>query len=350
MGTCGNLFGTPFEAWRSLDGVSIPNKLKEPLRLYTGHKHAKGDVVRYIVHVGSGGIRKTRRETLPATWAAVLTTVDAQGARAFSQYVCGAVSTNPEDDEYMGAESETNTTGETTAQAYAAALVMELDDGACTIPIDIVYGSNMAADIARSALETGKHAKLCAATGILWQILSMRRTVTWYHTYSHCGEELNELADRVVEHAARNESFRFSGSLPCNKWCQQYGTESIKLLCLLVLPRNLSKLYPGVSIDGESIASTPLAQVKWGIPASVIAANLDVLPERQGTNKTWVPPTVTFGTYNPGSLRGDGAETSAERQLGELDVGAMGMQETRDGKAFVKEIGDSSWVASLGMY
>ena len=144
--------------------------------------------MRYIVHVDGGGLRKARRETLTATWVVVLTTEDAQGTRAFSQYVCGTVSTNPEDDEYLGADSETNTTGETTAQAYAAALVMGLGDGACTIPIDIVYDSNIAADTVRSALETGKHAKLCAATGNLWQILPMRRTVTWYHTYSHCGE------------------------------------------------------------------------------------------------------------------------------------------------------------------
>ena len=52
--------------------------------------------MRYIVHVNGGGIRKTRHETLPAAWAAVLTTVDAQGTRAFSQYVCGTVRTNPD--------------------------------------------------------------------------------------------------------------------------------------------------------------------------------------------------------------------------------------------------------------
>ena len=51
-------------------------------------------------------------------------------------------------------------------------------------------------------------------------------------------------------------------------------------------------------------------------------------------------------TGNPGAMRGDGTLTSVERQLGELRVAVLGVQEARDKDAWVKELGGCWYLAA----
>ena len=65
-------------------------------------------------------------------------------------------------------------------------------------PVDVIFDNKTASRVARSHGEARRHPLLSATAATVWQILSMRRAIRWFHTYSHCGEVLNEIVDDLV--------------------------------------------------------------------------------------------------------------------------------------------------------
>ena len=96
-------------------------------------------------------------------------------------------------------------TAEVSAQAFAAIAILSFP---IDVPADLVYDNETASRFSRSVSASSKSCKLSAVSAVLWQILSMHRKVAFYHTYSHCGEMLNEAADDLVALAAYNQADR----------------------------------------------------------------------------------------------------------------------------------------------
>ena len=91
---------------------------------YSTHRHAADEVQKFIVHLDGGGLRQSKRHgDLPATWAALISTEAADGARAFFCYSCGVVVVDPSACGYIGATGMTSTSGGISAQAMGALLV-----------------------------------------------------------------------------------------------------------------------------------------------------------------------------------------------------------------------------------
>ena len=109
---------------------------------------------------------------------------------------------------------------------------------------------------------------MAAVVGVLAQILSQHRRLVWAHVYSHSGDGGNELADSLVYHFSARADARHVADGIVSKWCDKYSAECIKLMYLLFLPKAVAHAYPEVSKDRTAIASSALAEVKFGLPSS----------------------------------------------------------------------------------
>lgn len=88
---------------------------------------------------------------------------------------------------------------EMTAQAMAVLVSFRLaDDCDDETPTDVVFDNKIAGSVARAECESWEHKYLCTVTAVLWQMVSMRKHVRWYHTYSHCLETLNVLCMHML--------------------------------------------------------------------------------------------------------------------------------------------------------
>ena len=199
-------------------------------------------------------------------------TIEARdGPRAFYRYLCGAVTCDSADPLFMGADSATSITAEVSGHVFAAAWLLGNESGyAADIPVEVVYDNSKASEFARSVSVCGQLTRLCACLASLWQIVSQRRLVSWRHAFSQCGHPLNEPADSLVEHAAKNPGDRCDTVCIANVWSKHYSAEQIKLMYLLHLPRGLE--------SRTAIRAEAPSTVKWGLPASVLASDIDVLP------------------------------------------------------------------------
>ena len=172
--------------------------------------------------------------------------------------------------------------------------------------------------------------------------------MSWFHTYSHCGETLNELCDDVVAHAAHKPAFRQPRFTVASEWCSKYEANTIKLFYLMMLPDNLLHAYPDISEDLASVLATPTARTKWALPAEEIAHEIDHLPERDGRGTEWVANEVHAVSYNPCTLKSPEARISFMHQLDADDDDMTGVQEPKT-KAFSWVIMDGRWwTASSG--
>ena len=158
------------------------------------------------------------------------------------------------------------------------------------------YDNEVAVAFARAVAESDKHRLLNACLGVTWQIVSMRRRVSWYHEYSHTGLALNELADSLVAHAAFVPAARLLTPIACSRWCDMYTENTIKLMYLLHLPAEFRDLYPRISDDKSSIAAPSPSSEKWGLEAEVIAAHLDVIAEKPGKGLDWQAVSIDMLT------------------------------------------------------
>ena len=236
----------------------------------------------------------------------MVTSEAVDGTRSCLCYCCVTVSVETNDLCY-GATSATSMSGEIMAQSMGAMLMMHLADGEMDPRlIDVVFDHATASRAARANSATNGHPLLSAVAAVLSHIFSMRRPIAWFHTYSRCGEVLNELVDNIVVHGAKCEDARQGKALVVAEWCREYTPEKIRLLCLLMLPLHLVDQYPVVSGDGTSIRSTPAATVKWGLPAHEIARNIDQAPTSDGPRNDWLWAALWGSLLQPGHGTGGG--------------------------------------------
>ena len=112
-------------------------------------------------------------------------------------------------------------------------------------------------------------------------------------------------------------------------WANLYSVAQIKLVYLLFLPPHLQHAYPRTNEDETAIAATPPSKIKWRLPASVVAATIDAPKVRVGADIDWVPGAAIVATYNPCTLRAEGATATLHKEFTRLGIMACGMQEAR---------------------
>lgn len=268
---------------------------------YSSCKHADNDIVKWLVHVDGGGPRLHKDRMLPATWAVVLTSVASDGSRAFYAYGCGRVQTDPSGHDFLGAEVANSMTAETTAQAFAAMFLLSLCGDLRKLPVgvEMVYYNETAARLSRAVPMTKESKNLAAVNDVLWQLVAQRTKVDFYHTYSHCGEVLNELADNLVANAAFNPEVCESMHVTPARWARDFDIHVIKLLYLLDLPEDLRLQYPEIDADKTSIMRSRACDVRRGLEADVFAEEVDHPPQHTGVGKLWTPCSVCALQYNP---------------------------------------------------
>ena len=346
--TCTGLFGCELDLHSSIQGVEMKQWIRPALRQYFEERHHISQVVRFVVHLDGGGPRVHRRHgQLPATWAVLITTEAADRTRAFYGYCCGTVVTDPLLSGFAGAVAESSTSGEIMAQVMGAIVIMHLtSDEKDARPIDVIFDNKTASRAARAHGMAKRHPLLSATAASLWQILSMRREVRWYHAFSHCGEVLNELVDDLVAHGAIHAWPRQSKEIAVSEWCRHYTVDDIKLLYLVMLPEHLTAMYPRIGLDRTAIQATPSGTVKWGLAAETIAKTVDHIPTKAGSDDGWHPKHVWMMQYNPGTARGAGTATSWHQQFTALQAAAVGVEEARDKHAFEKMFAEEWWVVA----
>lgn len=318
---------------------------KEGLRHFIKTPHWTEEIREVVLDLDGGGERRWHDNTLPATWAVVISTVSVDRSRAFYGHFAGEVCTDRDDGRCIGADKQTSMTAEISAQAFAAMYTLSNDmqlqpDTLFTV----VYGNEIAAKFARSVAKANTNQHLAAVTASLWQIAAMRRNIRWVHSFSHSCEPLNELADTIVEHAAKHQEIRHGNHHPCSTWVSRYSIAQAKLIYLACLPAEYRDAYPEISGDGKAIAATPLNEVKLGLPAQMIGAGIDQMKSGPGRDQAWEAEVVTLATHNLCSARSDGARASLDMQFTDHRLTMVGTQENRDRLSFTTIYEERWWI------
>ena len=81
-----------------------------------------------------------------------------------------------------------------------------------------------------------------------------------------------------MAYAAYNADKCFTEVVPYCKWCRRCSVAEIKLQYLLHIPEGLAHLYPTTDFQNVSIAAGAPAEVKWALPADIIAEEIDKPP------------------------------------------------------------------------
>ena len=113
---------------------------------------------------------------------------------------------------------------------------------------------------------------------------------------------------------------------------------------LIHLPRGLEAQYPAVNESRTAIRAEAPSTVKSGLPASVLASDIDVLPVVYKNETDWQPLPVRVLGYNPVSLALPSSRVSFDSQATKLKVHVAGIQEAR-GRCSWSGVEGEDWVA-----
>ena len=101
------------------------------------------------------------------------------------------------------------------------------------------------------------------------------------------------------------------------------------MMYLLFIPEELQYAYPIISADRTAVMATPQSEKKRGLPAATLAGVIDGIPEKLKKVRQWIDMMVLMCTYNPCTLRKDGARASIDLEFTRMGVAAGGLQEAR---------------------
>ena len=141
----------------------------------------------------------------PASWSVVIVTGDnelGKGTGTILTEFYGHVQTNPDADDFIGAEVGSNNTAE--LSGFAAALrwlLMEGGDEAATIRADSTYAGNLASGVWKAKANR----ELVAHVQALWAEVASLRPLSWSHVKAHRGHRWNERADHLAARHANGE-------------------------------------------------------------------------------------------------------------------------------------------------
>ncbi|MDP6870145.1 MAG: hypothetical protein QGI21_05180 [Candidatus Poseidoniaceae archaeon] len=142
----------------------------------------------------------------PAGWGVVIVEGSNDLGRGNGDIVFefnGRVVTSKGEEGYIGAEVGSNNTAELTAFAEALRWLLKQDDlGPVIIKTDSKYAGNQATGAwkAKANIELVSHVRM------LWDEVSMIRSVEWEHVRAHSGHRWNERADHLAIRAANSET------------------------------------------------------------------------------------------------------------------------------------------------
>lgn len=142
----------------------------------------------------------------PAGWGVVVITGSNDLGRGNGEILHefnGKVVTNPDDEEFIGAEVGSNNTAELTAFAQALRWVLsEGGDSEIIIKTDSQYAGNQAT----GTWKAKANRELVAHVQALWNEVLEIRKISWEHVKAHSGHRWNERADHLAIRAATDES------------------------------------------------------------------------------------------------------------------------------------------------
>ena len=259
---CGEIFEQRYKVHESLAGIGLKMVTREALAYIVDRQHKADEVREVVVHLDGGGCRNIDGKSTPATWAVTVCTVGHDSSYSFACFFGGAVQTSSGEGNYIGASEHTSNTGELTAQAHAAMFLLGTI-GRCArkVPVAVVYDSEVAARLAMATATSKVNKELSVVVASLWQLCSMHVPIYWYHTYSHRGDALNEMADAIVAAMAYRPELRDEVKRPCSEWLGKMPMHNIKLIYLLYLPPELRHAYPMIREDKRAIEVTPASRV-----------------------------------------------------------------------------------------
>ena len=201
--SCSMLFSQQYQTSADISGVKLTEATKEAFLHFRKGPHPVDEIAELILHVDGGGPRTHLNDRSEATWAVTVCTRGVDGTYAWKHHFGGMVPTAADDACFVGAEDQTSMAAETSAQLHAGLYL--LSSGlADTVPVSVIFDNETAAKFAMAVANSKRHLHLHAAVGTVWQVASSRYQVVWGHAYSHFGNPLNELVDRVVEYMAWN--------------------------------------------------------------------------------------------------------------------------------------------------
>ena len=142
----------------------------------------------------------------PAGWGVVVITGSNDLGRGNGEILHefnGKVVTNPDDEEFIGAEVGSNNTAELTAFAQALRWVLsEGGDSEIIIKTDSQYAGNQAT----GNWKAKANRELVAHVQALWNEVLEIRKISWEHVKAHSGHRWNERADHLAIRAATDEA------------------------------------------------------------------------------------------------------------------------------------------------
>ena len=134
----------------------------------------------------------------PASWSVVIVTGDnelGKGTGTIMTEFFGRVQTNPDADDFIGAEVGSNNTGELTAMAEALRwLLKHNEEREVLVRTDSTYAGNIASGHWRARANL----KLASHVQALWNEVSSICQLKWKHVRAHKGHRWNERADHLA--------------------------------------------------------------------------------------------------------------------------------------------------------
>ena len=164
-----------------------------------------GDEITFLYVDGSCiGNENVDSET-PAGWGFVVIVGDSglgKGSGELLEEKFGPVVTNPNDEDFLGAEVGSNNTGELTAFANALRWILSQgEDGEYLIRTDSTYAGN----IADGTWKAKANLALVEKVRVMWDEVKSISRVSWNHVRAHRGHRWNERADHLAARAAHGE-------------------------------------------------------------------------------------------------------------------------------------------------
>ena len=141
-----------------------------------------------------------------AAWGMVVVKGDSQLGKGKGEIIfenSGLVITNPDSDEYFGAEVGSNNTGELSAIAHALRWLL-INDGESVV--EICTDSTYAGNVASSSWKAKANKKLAKSVQDLWEEVSLKQKLTWRHVRAHRGHKWNERADHLAIRAVQGKA------------------------------------------------------------------------------------------------------------------------------------------------
>lgn len=142
-------------------------------------------------------------EHTPAAWGMVVIDGDSglgKGSGELHHEAAGMVQTDPDGEEFLGAEVGSNNTAE--LSGFAAALrwlLVEGGDESALIRADSTYAGNLAS----GAWKAKANRELVAHVQRLWAEVAELRPLEWGHVKAHRGHRWNERADHLALRCAQ---------------------------------------------------------------------------------------------------------------------------------------------------